>query len=140
VMSASGLANSRLMETYLGLATDLVPRLIHSTAAYWTLILVALHVGLHTTIIAGETARLLGRNAPTRPVVLALWATLGVACAFGVYAAFDRDLLAKLFAIYSFDFWDPSFPALLFFAEYLAIIVVHATLGHWIAKAAKRLT
>ena len=136
-MIVSGLANSRLIETYLGVKTDMVPRRVHSTAAYWTLVLVSVHVGLHTSVIAGEVTRSVGMAAPFRQFAVTLSGVLAVVLAFGVYAVFDRDLCAKLFAVYSFDFWDPSFPPLLFFSEYVAIALVCATLGHWIAKCAK---
>lgn len=137
VMFVSGLANSRLIETYLGLATDAIPREVHSTAAYWALVFASLHVGLHTSVIGSEATRVLRLSAPGRAVVLSLWGGLAAMFVFGAYAASDRDLLAKLFAVYSFDFWDPSFPVVLYFGEYLAIVVVGATLGHWIAKAVK---
>jgi Domain of unknown function (DUF4405) len=138
-MIVSGLANSRLIETYLGLKTDILSRQVHTTAAYWTLVLVSVHAGLHTSVITAEVKRIVGLPRWPGSVTLGLWGTLGAALGFGVYAAFDRELCSKLFAVYSFDFWDPSFPAFLFFAEYLAVAAVYATLGHWMAKSVKGL-
>ena len=137
-MIVSGLANSRLVETYLGLKTDILSRQVHTTAAYWTLVLVSVHAGLHTSVIAAEAKRIVGLPRLSRSVALGLWGALGAALGFGVHAAFDRELCSKLFAVYSFDFWDPSVPAFLFFAEYLAIVAVYATLGHWMTKSVKR--
>jgi hypothetical protein len=136
-LTVSGLTNSRIVETYLGLKTEILSRQVHSTAAYWTLVLVSIHVGLHMSMIATDVTKSIGLVRPSHRIVVALWGALAAVLAFGAYAAFDRDVYAKLFAVYSFDFWDPSFPPLLFFSEYIAIVAVCVTLGHWAAKCVK---
>jgi hypothetical protein len=47
---------------------------------------------------------------------------------YKVYASFDREMGAKLFLGYSFGFWAPDRPAILFFSHNLAIMGVYLCL------------
>jgi hypothetical protein len=51
-----------------------------------------------------------------------------------VYASFDREMGAKLFLGYSFDFWNPDRPAVLFFTSNLAIMGVYVCITYYALK------
>jgi hypothetical protein len=57
---------------------------------------------------------------------------------FGVWASYDRDMGSKLFRGFSFDFWDPSRPAVLFFASNLAILGLYIAVTHYCMKFGRR--
>jgi hypothetical protein len=57
---------------------------------------------------------------------------------FGVWASYDRDMGSKLFRGFSFDFWDPSRPAVLFFISNLAILSVYIGVTHFAMKWVQR--
>ena len=110
VVAASGIASSEFLFG-LGVAT-MELRQIHSISAYWLLIFAGIHAGLN-----GGFFRV--RALCARPKISAAL-SLGVVL-FGAWAFWERSMFGKLFCGYSFDFVNPDFPTLLFFAEILAI-------------------
>ena len=90
-------------------------RQIHTTAAYWFLPLIGVHIGLHwemfTKFINKNNFIITGSR-----ILACLFA------AFGVWSFFDRDMFAKLFLGFSFDYWPAERPSILFFAETLSVM------------------
>jgi len=90
-------------------------RQIHTTTAYWFLLLIGVHLGLHWGIFT----KFINKNN------FIITVTRILAClfaAFGVWSFFDRDMFAKLFLGFSFDYWPAERPSILFFAETLSIM------------------
>ena len=131
----SGLANSRLIGGLLGIEGDFLPRKVHTTAAYWFLVLMSIHLGMHWRMIMAEMRKMVGLSGDGRLRPLLLRCTAALIAAYGVQASLERNLYAKLIAYFSFDYWnfDESVIAILaYFAQYLAIIGVYASLTHYI--------
>jgi hypothetical protein len=53
-----------------------------------------------------------------------------------VWAFIDRDMFAKLFLGFSFDYWNEERPGVLFFAETLGIMTAFAAGTHYAMKLA----
>lgn len=123
---ASGLLSSRL----LGIRADLVPHWLHPAAAWWFLILMSVHLGLHGRLILGQ----LRIAAPTGRALVRI-AAFGLA-AYGVPASFERSVLSRLCAQYSFDEWDFDVWSLI---QVLAIVGLYATIAHGAQSALRRL-
>jgi hypothetical protein len=102
-------------------------RLIHTTAAYWLLPLIGLHIGLHW----GMIARHIGTN---RLIICVMRIAAFLFAAFGVWSSFDRDMFSKLFLGFSFDYWPEERPALLFFAETLSVMAVYIFAVYYAVK------
>ena len=133
----SGLMNSRLIGGLLGVEGDFLPREIHTTAAYWFLVLMSIHLGMHWRMIMAEARKrvCISGASRLRPVLLRCVAAL--IAAYGVHASLERNLYAKLVAYFSFDYWnfDESIATTLaYFAQYLAIIGVYVCLTHYVLK------
>jgi hypothetical protein len=115
---ASGLMQSKGVLSFLHLSGGLWIRQLHTATAYWALLLTGAHVGLHA------------KKAPLA-AVFAL-------ATFGTWAAIDRNILAKLIAHASFDYWPPSRPALLFYAEQAAIAGLAGCASGFLASRLKK--
>ncbi|MDR2198289.1 MAG: DUF4405 domain-containing protein [Deltaproteobacteria bacterium] len=130
----TGLSQSRTILAFLHSPGDALLRRAHTTAAYWCLPLIGVHIGLHWEMIKNvfrKTTCVSGSS----PVRMVIFRTLSVMIvAFGVYASFDRDMGSKLFLGYSFDFWNPNRPAILFFAYNLAIMGVYVFATYYFFK------
>lgn len=126
---AGGLPNARAL-TFLHWAGGLGWRTLHTTAAYWGLVLAGLHLGFHWGAVKG---------ALPRPGA-AIWRALGPAlAAAGLWASFDRQLGAKLFCGFGFDDWDPQRPTALFYLSFLGIMGLYAWLGQlWRARNTRK--
>jgi hypothetical protein len=130
----SGMLLSRTVFAFMGFSGEMQIRQAHTIAAYWGLILIAVHVGMHWEMIIGAMRRMT-KNAGTRPFWTIIMRTVtALIVIYGVYASFDREMGAKLFLGYSFDFWDPERPAVLFFTSNLAIMGVYICATHYFLK------
>lgn len=121
----SGILMSKHLFVFLpatGLATG--ARTVHLLSAYWGFVLMSLHLGLH-----------LDRMIKKRP--LWLRGAAGAVSAYGILALFRRDLPSYLFLRSRFVFFDASQSRLWFFADYLAIMVLFALLGHGVGRMLK---
>ena len=97
----TGLLQSRAVLAFLHLPGGMALRLIHTTAAYWLLPFIGVHIGLHW----GMAARRIGGNHLIKNIMrIAAF----LFAAFGVWSSFDRDMFSKLFLGFSFAPFVPT--------------------------------
>lgn len=131
VMLVSGIVNADLLFRVTGVEPDWIPREIHTAAAYWFLILMAAHLGLHWNLVmheAGRLTRLGGPSPAQRTVAGVLAAVVAVA---GAHASVERSLYARLIACYSFGerHLDESVIDLL--VQYLTIVGLYSSVAYY---------
>lgn len=114
-------------------------RRLHSLAAYWCLVFIGVHTGLHWEMIMSAIRKPFCSGG-TRIVAVFPARTLAViVVGFGVWASCERDMASKLFLGFSFDFWPPERPLALFYACNLAIAGVYVFITHYISHALRLL-
>ncbi|MDR0628669.1 MAG: DUF4405 domain-containing protein [Treponema sp.] len=130
----TGLLQSRAVLTFLHLPGGMSLRMIHTTAAYWGLPLIGIHLGLHWRMVISGIHTMAGmtKESRIRTVIARVIALLFAA--FGVWASFDRDVFSKLFLGFSFDYWDEERPAIIFFAAMLSIMAVYVFVTYYVFK------
>ncbi len=138
MMMFSGLLNSNLLFSVLNIEFELFTREFHTAAAYWFLILMAIHLGMHWKMIVAEARRVAGVSGENRLRAVLLRAILLAMVAHGIYASFERSVLSKLTAYYSFDHWDFDVSIMGFFAQYLSIIGLYACLAYYALQFIQR--
>jgi hypothetical protein len=134
VLALSGILLSRTAFAFMGFGGGMQIRQAHTAAAYWGLILTAVHVGLHWEMIMVAFGRMAKTVGTGRLRTVALRTIAALVAVYGVYASFDREMGAKLFLGYSFDFWAPERPVILFFSHNLAIIGVYVCAAHYFSQ------
>lgn len=125
---------SRTLSPFLGIENNLVLRQIHTTAAYWFLILMAVHWGVHWTKFAAFFKKMFPIFSIARLPFVCNWLFLLAIVAYGVNASFERDIYNKLFKFYAFDFWDFNQSTIVFFLKNLSIIGVYVIVTHNVLK------
>jgi hypothetical protein len=131
ILIITGLLHSRTVLAFLYLPGGMGLRQIHTTAAYWGLLLMAVHLGLHWEMIINAMRKMTGitRINSGRTIIVRVMAVLVVA--IGVWGFFDRDMFSKLFQGFSFDYWDPERPAILFFIFNFSILGIYVFLTYY---------
>lgn len=127
----SGIAMSHHLYTFLpfgGVAAT--AREIHLLLGYWSFVLMSFHLGLHMDVMLPAALR--GKKAVRLTV-------LGISL-YGIYAFIHRELPAYMFRQTMFAFFDFVEPLLFFLLDYLAIMVLFATLGHGVGRLVKQLS
>ncbi len=113
ILFVTGVYLSPDLFSFLQLHSSMTTRSIHSIAAFWTLVLIGIHLGLHAQIFIRALSKYLSSGAIYFLAILL--------SAFGVIGFVDRMLFEKLFLGFSFDFWDESKPLVLYFVLYAAV-------------------
>jgi hypothetical protein len=104
-------------------------RRIHVLAAYWALLLVAIHLGIRWRVVLNALHNMTGSSGgPLRAFALRL-AGAGLAIA-GIYASFQIGVGDKLTAQVSLEWWDFDESTWAFFVHHLAIVGLYAWLAH----------
>jgi len=108
-------------------------RTLHHILAYWSFVLMSLHIGLHWGMIMSMVRKITKRAAAPRernafPVVG--W----VIAAYGAYAFVSRQVPHYMFFQIQYTFFDYAEPVVLFFLDYLAIMGLFVFLAYYATK------
>ncbi len=141
LMIVSGLLNSDLLFSLLRVEFDLLPRELHTASAYWFLVLMGVHLGMHWKMVMAEAKKWGGSAwtslpAPLRTVLLKL-SSAGIA-GYGLLACLERDVLARMTAYYSFGSGELDEPLLGFLVQFAAIVGLHCYLAYQALQFFKR--
>ena len=122
------------IETGLALA-----RWLHILGAYWGIVLMSLHLGLHWSIILAIIRKKLNIKNMSK-VLTSVWSGAGFWVAvYGLYVFIKRDFLTYMFLKSEFVFLDYSEPALFFYLDYVALIGLCIFIAHYVSKLCRRL-
>jgi hypothetical protein len=131
----SGIIMSRYVFSFLSINSGMAfARKLHMLSAYWGFVLMSLHLGMHGNMIKGianksfKTQSSLERYKAVPRLIAILIA------AYGVYAFIKNHIVSYMFLINEFVFFDSQQSAVMFFAEYLAIMVFFACAGYFFSK------
>jgi hypothetical protein len=130
----TGLLQSRTVLAFPHLPGGMVLRLIHTTAAYWGLPLIGIHLGLNWGMVISGTRKMAGITGKNRVRMIITRVFAFLFAVFGVWASFDRDMFSKLFLGFSFDYWDEKRPAIIFFAAMLSIMGIYVFVTYYALK------
>lgn len=134
VVMISAIPISRTIFTFMHIQNGLIARKIHTAAAYWGMILMAIHLGMHWGMIRGGVQRMMGITGTSHIRAIILRILVVMIVVYGVKTSFDRNVGEKLIAYYSFDFWesDESFVKLLL--DYISIIATYVCGTYYLLK------
>lgn len=136
----SGVVLSKYVFSFLGIETGrALSRTLHLVCAYWNLVLMPLHLGLHWNMILGMCRRF-RKSSQISPVWI--WSFRGIGAIIAIYgfmAFLKRGIWDYLILENQFVFFDYSEPILLFLGDYLAIMGLFIFAGHYLAVLARKL-
>lgn len=134
---ATSVIISQTVFSFLPLTSSFTARQIHASVAYLALLIAAVHLGLHWSMIMSVVSGRLGitTESKLRTVVLRVIAIM--IAASGVRSLFAVNVGSKLFMQTRFDFGDFETAALPFFLHHIAIIGLGAFLAHYGMRSIK---
>ena len=140
VTCVTGILNSRHIFGFSQYFDGEHIRQIHSIAAYWGLVLIGVHTGLHWEMILSTLRSTFRKMLEGNAAVYALRGLAVLVAVYGVWSSFDRDMGSKLFLRFSFDFWNPERPLALFFTNNVSIIGLYTVIAHYAQRGVKHLS
>lgn len=135
----SGIVLSRYVFSFLPIESGLaLARKLHILGAYWGVLLMSLHLGLHWNMMMGIVKKRMGitdRSRLRSSISVLLGGCIAV---YGLSVFIRRDFLIYLFLKSEFVFLDYSEPVMLFYLDYLALMGLCIFIGHYIAKLCRK--
>lgn len=128
VQPVTGILMSKHLYTFIDVGGIAAARQIHLVCAYWGLVLLCIHTGIHLVV----PVRKLMKKRPAAGKILCT-AAAAVSC-YGVYAFVRRGLADYMFMRKTFAFFDFSEPRVIFLLEYISIMILFMTIGCIIMK------
>ena len=124
----SGIILSNQLFTFLNIQSGLgFARIAHLLSSHWYYLFMSLHIGLHMgRLFQNVAAKIIPR------IILVL------VCAYGLYAFIARGVWKYLVLKQQFFFFDLERGYILFAMDYISIIILFATISHFIAELLKK--
>lgn len=138
LLAVGGFMNSRVIAGFIEVSGGMQYRVWHTSAAYWALVLIGVHAGMHWNMIAGVLKKMAGRSALRPAVKIAMRTAVCLILAGGVWASFDREMGSKLFLGFGFDYWPSERPAALFYLSMFSIFSVYAFSAHYFVRLTEK--
>lgn len=120
---------------HMGLA-----RTAHLLCAYWGIILLSAHLGLHWGIVLGAARKAVGNKKPPALHTVVLQVLTAGISGYGVYAFFKHRIADYLFLQSHFVFFDYEQPPALYFLDLLAMMGLWNALAYYLGRALQRNT
>jgi hypothetical protein len=130
VLLATSVIISQTVFSFLPIRSEGTSRQMHAAAAYWALVIVAVHLGWHWHKIAAIVSNKLGmttKNAIRSFLLHGLAITIAV---YGLHSCFTVNIGSKLFLQMTLDLWDFETSTPTFFVHHLSIVGMCAFLAH----------
>lgn len=134
-LMTSGIILSRHVFGFLSISGgQSLARTVHMLCAYWGLVLLSVHMGLHLNTLMGIMRQVIPISKPSLPLTIYLRITGLLLAIYGMYAFFQRQIGSYLLLQNEFVFFDLNEPLIAFFADYLSIIELFACIGYCLSK------
>ena len=123
----SGIVMSRYALDFLPIDSGMgLARRLHILGAYWGLVLMSLHLGLHWN----KVIRMISKTGKAKELKL-----IGVLIAiYGIIAFIKRDFISYMLLRTEFVFLDFNESAVMFYFDYLSIMGLFIFIGHYLMK------
>ena len=110
---------------------------VHMFCAYWGLVVMSLHLGLHWNMVVTMTGRLFEQPSAVRAWVAR--AIAGVLAGYGIYACKKRWIVRYLFMKVHFVFYDYSEKVVFFILDYIAVMALLAFIAYYVGKLLRKI-
>ncbi|MBY3144068.1 DUF4405 domain-containing protein [Rhizobium laguerreae] len=132
VMLATSLLISRDLFAFSALDGAFAVREIHMFAGYWTLFIIAIHLGTRWTVVMNSIRSAFGLSTPSTMRTIVFRVAALATAIWGVKSSFEMAFGSKLMLTYSLDMWDFNESTFGFFLNYASIVGLYATLTHYV--------
>ena len=128
----SGIVISKHVFTFVNIGGAMFARTVHMLCAYWGLVLMSVHLGMHISQMA---ARMKLKN---NGLIWSLRIISGMVGAVGIYEFISLKFTDYLFGKVQFAFIDANASAVLTALQYLSVMVLFAYIGYMVQSILKK--
>lgn len=132
ILLVTSIVISKSLFAFLPLPDSVPLRDVHWFSAYWVMMIVGVHLGIHWVRVMAMTRTALGLS---RDSVIRKWALRAVTLllvSFGAWSLPVLDVWTKLTFNFSLNFWNFNQSVSPFFAHWLAVVAIPAAATHYL--------
>ena len=120
--------------SFLNIKITMFARNLHMVSTSWAFVLMAIHLGLHLSIMLSKFTKKMQNS--TFEYVYYLIMVLFII--FGIYAFIDNELFKDMFLLNKFKFFDYQENPLIFYVKILGIVISLSIITYLILRLSKR--
>lgn len=128
----SGIVISKHIFTFVNISGTMTARMIHMLCAYWGLVLMSVHLGMHISQMAVRM------KLKDKPAILFLRIIFGLIGVVGIYEFILLKFANYMFGKVQFVFIDTTASAVLITLQYITVMVLFAYIGYILQMLLKR--
>lgn len=99
----------------------------------WGFCLMSVHIGLHMGMVMGVAKKILCKDRQIKKTTICVMRLFPVLISlYGIYSFMIRGIADRMFLLAEYAFFNFGEPALLFFADYISILVLFATFSYYL--------
>lgn len=136
LLLGTSFAISQTVFAFLQIPDNVTVRDLHWVSAYWLVMTLGVHLGLHWTRVMAMTRSFVRVSTDNAVRSWVLRAIAFVIAVFGAWSCSIIGLGTKLSWNYSLDFWDFSQSVAPFFAHWAGVMALPAIITHYAASVA----
>lgn len=129
---------SKSVFSFLSIPYGIRIREVHWFSAYWVMIFVGVHLGLHWSRVMAIVSSTLALSMPNTFRTAALRVIMLLLVAFGLWSFSVLGVWTKLTFNYSLDFWDFNYSVTPFFGHWIGVISLPAIVAHYASGRTRR--
>jgi hypothetical protein len=134
VLLVSAVHISHTVFDFIPAEGSLLIRKIHVSAAYSSLILMSMHLGMHWGTIISMMRKMTRIKFATPFGIIMLRLSAVLIAGYGMYVSFERNVCSKLIAYYTYDFWNSGQSVLIYFIDSMSVMGIYVFGTHYVLK------
>lgn len=132
VLFGTSIVISKSVFAALPIPDSIYLRDVHWFSAYWVMIIVGVHLGLHWRRVMNRISTMAGSAGRKTLRTGALRALMVLITCFGVWSFSALDVANKLTFTYSLEFWDFTASVTPFFLHWAGVVALPAIVTHYL--------
>lgn len=134
-LAVSGIMMSGYVFDFLNIHSGMVfARRLHMLSAYWGFIFMSFHLGQHWNFFIGAVKRMTHNVKENITVIWILRVFIFCVSIYGIYAFFTENIIDYMFLKTAFVFFDFEKQAIVFFCEYIAMMILFTAMAYYLNK------
>lgn len=143
VLLATSIVISKSLFAALPIPDSIYLREVHWFSAYWVMMIIGIHIGLHWTRVIALCRSALGLSSASMARTIVLRLTTLAFAVFGLWSFTVLDVWGKLTFTYSIDVWNFRQSVAPFFGHWLGVVALpaistHYAMAFWRSQSGRR--
>lgn len=131
ILLVTSIVISKSLFSALPIPDSILLREVHWFSAYWVMMIVGIHLGLHWVRVMALSRSILGLSPDNAGRTIALRLVVVLLAAFGVWSFSVLGVWTKLTFTYSLDVWNFKTSVTPFFGHWAGVVALPAIVTHY---------